>query len=310
MDIRQLQVFCSIVDKKSFSRAARSVGLSQPTVSAHIKSLETELGTKLLDRLGKEVLPTKTGQVLYRYARRVLKCLTDAKGEIALLDGASHGELSLGSCHLPGTYLLPDAISDYKKLHPQPLIRLNVGYSESIGHAVLRGKLEAGVIGFELAEPGLQFVPLVEDELVMALPPDHPWCNRSVVSVDDIKKQPYIMRERGSGTRRLVDQALVEGGYNPREFRVTAMFSDTEAVKRGIKAGLGISIVSLWAIDDDVVQGTLGMVRIEGIHLRRSFYLVTHKGRSASSLLDSFIDFLTQRLNPPKVASEQQDAAH
>jgi len=294
MDMRALEVFCRIVELRSFSRAAEAVLLTQPTVSGHIKALETELGLRLLDRAGKMVVPTRAGEILYGYARRILALREEAARAITEHRGGLTGHLALGGSSIPGAYILPPLVAAFKRAHPEVTISLHVTGSRDIVRDVIEGRCEVGMVGARFEEGRVQYEPFAQDELVLAVPAGHPWAGRSTVRLAELAGEAFIMRERGSGTRKVMEQALADRGVDPGSLRVVLEVTGNEAVRQAVKAGAGISVISRRAIEDDIRCKTIAALRLHGVKLVRDFFLVTHRSRSRSPLGKAFLAFLAQ----------------
>ncbi len=294
MDLRALEVFCKIIELRSFSRAAEAVLLTQPTVSGHIKALETELGLRLFDRAGKTVTPTGAGEILYGYARRILTLREEAQQAINEHKGGLTGHLALGASTIPGAYILPSLAAGFKREHPEVTISLHISGSRDIVRGVIDGTCEMGMVGARFEEGRVHYEPFAQDELVLAVPAAHPWASRSTVRLSELAGQPFIMRERGSGTRKVTEEALVEHAMDPGSLRVVLEVTGNEAVRQALKAGAGISVISRRAVEDEIRHKMLAGLRIHGIKMVRDFFLVTHKSRSRSPLAKAFLSFLEQ----------------
>lgn len=292
MDLHQIEIFCTIVKHKSFSRAAEALFLSQPTVSGHIKNLENELGVKLLDRLGKRAVPTDAGEVLFRRGLRLLEELERVRQEIDRLMGTVSGTLAIGGSTIPGAYILPPLISSFKKNHPAITIHLSIDDTAKITAAVLDGSLGMGVVGARLSDPRLEMHPFETDELVVAVPSHHRWSKKKSVSLDALCAEPFILREQGSGTRTVMEDKLAKAGFSITDLKVAAVVGSSDAVRQAVKAGLGISILSNRALKDDVEAGKLSILRINGVKMERHFQVILLKGRSHSPLSKAFLDFI------------------
>jgi DNA-binding transcriptional LysR family regulator len=301
MDIRALEVFCRIVELKSFSKAAEAVYLTQPTVSGHIKVLEEFVGVKLLDRLGREVLPTKAGELLYGYAKQILALRNQAIQALEEYKGSLKGHLVIGGSNIPGEYVLPALLASFKARHPEISITLKIADSREIVRGVLEGNYELGAVGAKFDDGQLVYLKLLEDELVLALPPGHAWASKAVVALTELVGQPMILREVGSGSRKVFEDALHAARLDSSALTVVAEMGSTEAVRQAVKSGAGVSVISLRAIQDDLDRGSIRTVPLKGINLTRDFYLVYHKNRSRSPLCEAFTNFLlaSVSLKPP-----------
>lgn len=261
-------------------------------MSGHIQSLEVELNVTLLDRLGKEVLPTKAGEILYSYAKRVLELRDEAIRSLESFQGKIRGDLTVGGSTIPGEYLLPPLVGQFREKYEDVYITLIIADTKKIIGDVLGGAVELGVVGARMDEERLRFEQLVQDEMVMAVPPHHRWANRTFITKEDLVKEPFILREPGSGTRMATERALKEKGIALAGLNIIAQMGSTEAVRQGIKAGMGVSILSKRAILDELRFGTVKEVKIKDVVLVRDFYLVSHRKRTKSPLCQAFIDFL------------------
>ncbi|MHB1015312.1 MAG: selenium metabolism-associated LysR family transcriptional regulator [Desulfurivibrionaceae bacterium] len=293
MDLHRLEVFCKVVELKSFTKAAEAIFLSQPTVSEHIRSLEEMLGERLVDRLGREALPTQAGQLLYKYARKILRLRQEAMQAMASYRGTLAGHLSLGASTIPGAYILPQRIGAFKKLHPAIQITLSIGNSRTVADGVLAGDTEFGVVGARWSDPALEWLEILDDELVLAVYPSHPFAGKKEVKPAQLLNEPMIIRERDSGTRRVVAQ-LLEKHLDLARLQIVAEMGSTEAVRQGIKSEVGIAILSSRAVAEDIERGSLVTVPLANIRLSRPFYLIIRKNRQSSPICSTFLDFLQQ----------------
>jgi DNA-binding transcriptional LysR family regulator len=297
---RELVIFCKVVELESFSKAAEAVFLAQASVSERIASLEKKIGIRLLDRLGRKVIPTAAGELLHKHATLILEMKETAQLEIESFLGLEQGEISMGGSTIPGEYILPDLISRFNQKYPHLSVRLTIADSSEIENRVLVGELEIGIIGSKSPHANLICQKLWADELVLAVPAGHPWARRKSVSVEELRKTPFILREEGSGTLKILESYLresVEDGTNA--LQVSARFGSSTAVKEGIKSGLGLSILSSRAIDTEVNAGLLKALKVKGLSMSRNFFLIRNKLRIASPSCKAMLDFLLTTVNLP-----------
>ena len=292
MELRKLEVFCKVVELKSFTKAAEAVLLSQPTVSEHIRSLEEELGQKLIDRLGREAEPTPVGSLLYRYAVRMLKLQSEAFESVENYGGNLVGRIMIGAGTIPGTYLLPNIIGRFRRKYSTIKATLRISGSQSIASDVLSGKLDMAVIGARWKEKGLEWQKIFSDRLVLVVGIDHPWAERDSVELTELLTEPFILRESASGTRRVINQILENQGVNPSDLQEVAEIGSTVAIKEAVKAGLGVSILSVRSVEQDVQCGLLKTVDLEGIRMERPFYLIKRLNRELSPVSTVFWEYL------------------
>ncbi len=292
-DLRQLEIFVKIVDLKSFSKAAKVVFLAQASVSERIATLEKMVGVQLLDRLGRQVTPTRAGELLYKHAVLLLDMKKTACLEMQEFMGIKRGGIHLGGSTIPGEYILPKILGLFCEKYPSISVNLSVADSVSIETKVMTGGLELGVIGSKTGKKNLACHELWADELVLAIPVQHPWANRDVVSVEALNGEPFIFREQGSGTFKIFDKFLRKNGAGGLgHLKAVARFGTSTAVKEGIKAGLGVSILSSRALQTELAAGVLKALKIENLPMRRGFYLIRDKTRVASPLCLALRDFL------------------
>jgi DNA-binding transcriptional LysR family regulator len=288
MDLRRLQVFAKVYDCRSFSRAAEEVLLSQPTVSGHIKSLETELGVNLFDRLGREILPTRAAEVLIGQARQILEMVEDAQREVDAYLGRLRGELFLGGSTIPGQYVLPEMIGRYRLLHPEVRVILDIGDTSQVTEQVRLGELEVGLVGAALEDERLAFTPMMDDEVVCAAWPGHPLAGRPV-DIIELTRTPLVLREPGSGTRLALAKALKKVGMELKDLEIAAQMGSTVAVLQAVRAQVGVGMMSRRAVEDDLASGRLVTLNLQGLDLKRQFHLVTRRKRTHSPAAQAFL---------------------
>lgn len=289
MDIHQFKIFMAVWETGSFSQAARKVYLTQPTVSGHIQSLEEQAGARLFNRDGRKITPTKAGELLYPYARQILRLQTQASRDLSLFLDSEKGSLEIGGSNIPGQYILPVLLGRFKKNHPDIQLMLRIGDTASIIDAVASGELELGMVGAVLYKKALSFKACFDDELVLVIPPGHPLADRKEVIPADLRHEIFIVREKGSGTRFAAARALESTGeFNPNQLKIIAEMGSTEAIRQAVKAGLGCAILSKRAVEDDVRHGLIRSPELKGVDMHRQFYLVHHEKRSLSPLALAF----------------------
>jgi DNA-binding transcriptional LysR family regulator len=291
VDLRRLEIFAKVAELGSFSRAAEALFLTQPTISEHVRGLEDELGVQLLDRLGRGATPTRAGQLLLGYARRMLSLSREAHQALERFQGRVSGELVVGGSTIPGEYVLPAIIGRFKAKYPDVSISLLIGSTRQVSDWLEEGRVEVGVVG---ARPGtrvLEARELMADELVLVVPAGHPWAARKSATLAELQKAPMVVRERGSGSRQAVEHALEEAGVELSSLRVVGEMGSTQAVKQAVRAGLGIALLSKRAVEDECRAGLLACVKVKDLRIARAFYLVIHRDRTRSPLAQAFIEF-------------------
>ena len=243
MEFKQLEAFVAVVDYGSFSEAARKLYLTQPTISAHVRSLEEELHTKLILRTTKKTTITTRGYQLYDSAVRMLEIRNDL---LENFTGVQKHMIDLAASTIPSSYLLPEILAAFGKTHPDIYFHsLQADSAESINR-VLDGTVDLALVGQNTRDETCVFLPFCQDELVIATPITNHYLglqNKSV-TFEDFIKDPIIIREKGSGTKKEMDLFLEQIGVTPNDLNVIARMNDLEGIKKSIVNGLGISILS------------------------------------------------------------------
>jgi DNA-binding transcriptional LysR family regulator len=292
---RELEIFCKVVEWESFSKAAEAVFLVQASVSERIASLEKKVGTRLLDRRGRSVTPTAAGELLHKHATLMLEMKEAAQLEMEKFLGLQQGDISLGGSTIPGEYILPALIGKFSETYPYISVNLKISDSSDIEKRMLAGQLELGVIGSKSKHPNIISQQLWDDELVLAVPVNHPFAGRTSVSLEELRETPFILREEGSGTLKILEDYLRDVGQDSADtFHVIARFGSSTAVKEGIKCGLGLSILSTRAIEADVKAGLLRALKIKGLSMSRHFFLIRNKLRIASPACQALAKVLSE----------------
>jgi DNA-binding transcriptional LysR family regulator len=285
-----------VADLKSFSKAAEDLFLTQPTVSGHILSLEKSLSLRLFDRASREVRLTKAGEIFREYALKILSFRRDLLNALSEFSQGIRGELSLGASTIPGEYLLPKLMGDFKKERPHFIISLKIADTKEIIQYILQDSVELGLIGAKLNHPSLHYEKYAEDEIIVVAPSDHPLTRMKRVNLAELLKEPWIIREEGSGTQMAVEKALRKKGKSLKEFNVAMEMGSTSSVKEGVKAKLGLAFLSRKATEEEVSQGFLSRINVEGMEpISRQIYIVSRAGRTLSPIGMEFLRFLKRK---------------
>lgn len=296
IDFRHLETFCRVADLKGFSRAADDLLLTQPTVSGHILSLEKSLSLRLFDRTGREARLTKAGEVFLRYASKLLTIRKDLLNALSEFSQGIRGELSLGASTIPGEYLLPKLMGDFREDHPHFTLSLKIADTKEIIQDVLQGRVELGMIGAKVNHPSLHYERYEEDEIIVVAPSDHPLARKKRAGFEDLLKEPWIIREEGSGTQMAIENALRKKGKSLKEFNVVMEMGSTSSMKEGVKAGLGLAFISERAVEEELNQGRFSRIAVEGMEsISRQIYIVSHRGKTFSPIGMEFLRFLKKQ---------------
>ncbi len=290
MEQRKLQAFAKVYELKSFSRAGEDLYLSQPTISTHVLSLEEELGVKLFDRIGRRTIPTQAGHLLHVGVSQVFRIMEQARADIHDLKNDVCGQVVVGGSTIPANYLLPMVISDFCRRYPQVCVDLRIGDSIQICQDVLAGEFDFGIVGGFVDHFDLEHKLLLEDKLHVVASPDIKLDLPATVFPEHLKDLPWVHREKGSGTRKAFENAMMRCGVSLHELRVSALVQSTEALVRCLLAGAGVGVTSFLAVQEYIDAGELKIIDVSGLDIGRSFYIIQHKGRSHFSCSRMLMD--------------------
>ena len=296
MDTRQLQAFCAVVERKSFSHAAEQLGVTQPAVSLQVRALEDRVGQTLLDRSGRRVEPTEAGRRLYRIAKRMLALEEQLLDEVSADDGRLTGTLAIGASTGPGAHLVPLLLCDFQREHPDLHVALSIWDTQTVIDRVADRQLELGVVGALRRHRSLEFEPLVRDEIVLAVPPGHDAAG-GTISLDELKEETLIVMQEGAGVRQVVEEELRRAGLRLRGVEPKLELGLQESVKSAVAAGYGVAFISRTAIEGELAAGRLAAAQVEGVEPARQIYIVRARGRSATRAAEAFLSFAKERLS-------------
>ncbi len=294
MDFRQLETFVAVAKLKSFSKAAEYLYLTQPTVSSHILNLEKELNTILVNRSNRNTSLTKAGEILYEYAMNIMNLKENALFRLNEYRGKMVGNIEIASSTIPEQYIVPELICEFNKIYPEVTFSIFHYDSQEVLEGITQGDIDFGIVGAKLQNNQLTYFDLVSDELFLITPEEPPYNTQEEIELKDILQECFIFREKGSGTRHLVEQVLVDNKLSISDLNIIAHIESTEAIKQCIRRGMGISFLSKRAVEDEIKLKALRALRIKGVRLSRSFYFVFHKYRTPSPLEKTFQDFVCQ----------------
>ena len=288
INLNRLRLFLAVVEHGGVRKAADAISISQPAVSQSIQALEAELGLDLLERVGRQVRPTEAGILLAEHGRRIFSEVLEARRSLDELKGIARGHLSLGASTTIGIYILPDVLGAFHQRYPAIELSLNVANTQDILEQLIEVQLDVAFVEGPVVQSGLMSAPFREDELVLIVAPQHPLVELAPVSLQDLAETPFLMREAGSGTREVVEQAFAGWQIVPN---VMMELGHTEAIKNAAAAGLGVSILSRMTVARDVADGRLAMLPIAAGRIQRNLLAVQ---RSPGFLAPATRAFLEQ----------------
>jgi len=295
MNLDQLKVFHVAAQKKNFSETGKILHLSQPAVSLQIQQLEASLNTRLFDRTTKTIKLTDSGKLLFDYAEQIIQLVDQAKKELALLEGSIHGDLRIGASLTIGEYLLPYLLGRFKREYPKVHLLMKIENSHEIVEQLKNGEIDLGFIEAPIVHPDLLQYPLIEDELVLICSAKEPLPligQRETIGAHELFSLPFIMRERGSGPRQVMEDSLRSHHLDPERLRIELELANTESIKAAVESGIGVSILSQSAIRKEIQLNILRKVNIQGIKLRRSFNVLHDKNRVLSLPGEAFLQYI------------------
>lgn len=294
LDIRQIETFVHVANLKSFSKAAKKLYITQPTVTNHIQNLENELGTLLINRSGKNISLTDAGALFYKHAINILNSCQMAKFDLAAYKGSIQGHVHIYSSSVPRKYILPTIISKFLQKYPNVTFTLENKDSKDTVTSILEAETDFGIVGAKYPSKKLDYIDLVEDKLLVITPNNShfPKPNFSTLKIGEIVDQKIIFREEGSGTRELVIKELEKNNIDMDSLNIVGFSEDTEVIKNLVSLGVGISFVSNRGIDEDIRAGKYKAYYVDGLNLTRNFYFVYHNKRQLSPLNETFKTFV------------------
>jgi DNA-binding transcriptional LysR family regulator len=292
----RLRVFQTVAEELSFRKAAERLHLSQPAVSQQIRALEEEAGVRLFDRAGgdghgSQIALTEAGRVLLGYANTVAATIGEARRALAALEDDVVGELRLGASTTVAQYLLPRNLGAFLRQYPQVELSVMSGNTERIVEAVAEQRISLGIIEGPAMRREVKTERMIRDEMVLIVSPNHVWAKAGVISPRELAKVPLLMRERGSGSRRVVERSLKKMGLPLRALRVAMELDSTEAIISGVESELGVGFVSRCAIGKVLRLGTVRVVGVEGLEILRDFSFARLAGSEATGAAAAFQRF-------------------
>ncbi len=298
IETRHLKIFVTVYKTRSFTKAAEELYTSQPTVSEHMQNLETRLNCKLFDRLGRSILPTPEAEILYPRAMAILEDMQRLEEEISAARESISGQLIIGASTIPGAYILPLLAASFKNEFPGISFEIRINDSTKIIEAVAGNELLLGVVGAKIARAKLHYQPFAEDELILAAASSNSVAGE--ITMEELARLPFIVRERGSGTRKSTESLLAQQNKTLNQLNICATLGSSAAVKEAIKADLGVSVISRYAIQEELLTGKIREIHIPGLTMKRNFYVVTPARRT---LPNHYQELLTRLLKTYEINS-------
>lgn len=293
-NLRQLRSFIYVAQHKSFTKAAKLLYMTQPAVSAQIKSLEERLDVQLMERNDKKVVLTQAGEIFLGEAERVLQAYERILESLDELKGLKRGYIKIAASTIPGEYILPKFIGFFKQKFPQVNIELMITDTEQVVQCLKERSVDLGITGAKVKSDIIKYEPLLEDELIIVAPCDSKLATKKNPSIEDLKGEQFILRELGSGTRKVMLERLKVHHIDETSLNVVMELGSTRAVISAVESGIGISIISRWAASQSLALETLKEIKIEGWNSVRPLFLACNVNKFCNKATETFIEELKE----------------
>jgi DNA-binding transcriptional LysR family regulator len=299
MNLRQLELFNMVAETSSVSETARNMYMTQPAVSQTILDMENDLQVRLFERMNRKMRLTYAGEVMFQYSKRILQLIEEAESHIQDIANTRVGRLRMGASTTIGIYLLPHILGDFQKLHSAIHSYFTIDNTAVIEEMILDNTIDIALVEGPVHSDSIAVDHLIDDELYLICSPQHQWVKegRSIIEPDELRGEALILREKGSGTREVIEQAFNRHSifYEPSH-----VINNTEAIKRAVMADIGIAFVSRVAVKDEIKDGRLMRMFLAGVQFSREFRIIYHKHKYQSPLLDTFIRFVHEYMDEYK----------
>ncbi|MGO9086099.1 MAG: LysR substrate-binding domain-containing protein [Candidatus Sulfotelmatobacter sp.] len=291
----RLKVFRTVAKHLNFRRAAEELCLTQPAVTMQVKTLEQQLGVQIFDRSGASISLTPAGTVLLKYAHKIERLEAAALASLSQFSGEQRGELRIGASLTIAQYILPHILGEFQQQHPKIRPQVITCNTEQVLESLQARDVSLGFVEGPTMRRDVRTEIFLEDEIVLVVPPAHEWSERGFAEPQELPQERLLMRERGSGTRRVVEIALQKHGIKPKQLNLAMEFDSTEGIITAVEAGLGIGFASLWSIGKELQLGTVRVVPIRGIRIIRPLSVAYPVGQEPQGIALTFLHFVRSR---------------
>ncbi|MFZ5639538.1 MAG: LysR substrate-binding domain-containing protein [Bacillota bacterium] len=293
MNLNQLQIFCTVAEEKSLTKAAKKLHLSQPAVSGQVKAMEALYNLCLFERTSQGVELTAAGELAYRYAKQLLHIHDDMKLALEVLSCSQPCHLTVGASTVAGGYPLPCSIYVFKERHPQANIRLDVANSATILEMVRTASLDLAIIEGPVNDEDIVIKPCADDEMALVVPYAEPWIDAGEITLDELKGLPLIIREQGSGTRSVLEESLAGHGLSLNDLNIVTEMGNLGSIKSTVEAGHGVTILPLITVRKELYTKMLKALPIRDLELKLNYKVIYHRNRIISEIAKTFIRLVT-----------------
>jgi DNA-binding transcriptional LysR family regulator len=294
LNFHQLHIFYTVAEKGSFSHAAQALHMTQPAVTMQVQSLEDYFGVKLFHRSTKKIELSEAGRALLPYAKRSIDLVRETEVAMSKFTHMVEGRLQLGASLTVGEYILPRLLGPFNKEYPNVSVSMKVMNTTQILEEILNHQLTFGLVEAPVHHPDVHTEAVLSDELKLILPANHPLVEQERITIEDVVQYPFVLREKGSGTRQVMEDELQRRGLDASLMKIVMELGSTGAVKSAVEAGLGISILSQSSVKHEAALGILKVRTIDGIAFTRSFYSIYLNSTLLPISAVSFLTFLRE----------------
>ncbi|MCY9588479.1 LysR family transcriptional regulator [Paenibacillus chitinolyticus] len=292
LNFHQLHIFYTVAEKGSFSHAAQALHMTQPAVTMQVQSLEDHFGIKLFHRSTKKIELTEAGRTLIPYARKCVELIRETENAMTGFTAMAEGRLQLGASLTMGEYILPRLLGPFRKEYPNISVAMKVMNTTQILDEIFAHQLTFGLVEAPIQHPDVHTEAILSDELKLIVPAGHPLAEMETIRMEDVFRYPFVLREEGSGTRRVMEEELERTGISCSGMDIVMELGSTGAIKSAVEAGLGVSILSQSSVKHEVRLGILKIKEIEGVSFSRSFYAIYLNSTLLPLSAVSFLNFM------------------
>ncbi|MGS0764485.1 LysR family transcriptional regulator [Syntrophomonas curvata] len=295
MNIEQFEIFKTITEVKSFTKAAKKLNFTQPAISTQIKILEQNYDIALFERHNHGVQLTEAGQKFFEYGDKILALYEEMEQELAKIKGHSKEIINIAACDTAGNYILPSIVISFKELHPRACLRLEVAHFEDIINKLKQKQLDIGIIDGELPEENkcLSAIDIYSDDLVLVVPHRHKWLKRTAITVEELMAEPFIAREERSCIRNIIDSSLEKLDLSFADFNLVTEFNNFEAIKQAVINHKGVALMPASVVQRELDEGSLFKVNVENLKTKWKIKAVWRNNELMTGIKKQFLDFVS-----------------
>lgn len=306
LDARQLNVFLIAAELENFTQAARHLNLSQPSISAHIQTLERKLGTQLFHRSGRHITLTEAGQALLPLARDMVNLSVHVEETMASLTGTVVGQLKLGCSTAVGKYVLPRLSAHFLKQYSQVQVTCSVMTRKSTLEALLDGTVHLAITSAREYSKEIEYRPFTSDEIILIAPADHPWAARQQIEPQELLAEKFVLREESAGTRHALEHGLAKQGIHVNQLHTVMVMANSESLRTAVEEKIGVSFISRLVASAGILLGRVVEVKVKGLELEQQLYIGRNTQRPATKAQAAFWEFVHKPDNRALLQLDEQ----